>query len=323
MVPKQNWLQGLAIALIAAALGWCGWRIWGGHAPRRLGPEYVYSLNGIRAQERPGASYREYARVATGLRQAHCLAVGPDDRFWVGGDTAVVGFNAAGTSVARLELTATPVCLTVAEDGRIYVGYTNRLIVRTPDGATVQAFPPLPPGARLTAIALLHGGVFVADAAHRSVWHYGSDGVLRGTIGKRDEARNIPGFIIPSPYFDLAPGTDGLLRVANPGRHRIEAYTVNGDLELFWGRASSEMDGFCGCCNPSYFALLPDGRFVTSEKGLRRIKLYEPDGRFLELVAGAEILGEGGEPFPVRTDARGRILALDVDRQWVRIFSRQ
>ncbi|MBM3243119.1 hypothetical protein FJZ31_43220, partial [Candidatus Poribacteria bacterium] len=50
------------------------------------------------------------------------------------------------------------------------------------------------------------------------------------------------------------------------------------------GYLSMDIDGFCGCCNPVNFAMLPDGRFVTCEKGLPRVKIYDADGTFSGVV---------------------------------------
>src|SRR5262249_4676088 len=132
------------------------------------------------------------------------------------------------------------------------------------------------PGGRawLTGLTTSAKDVFVADAGNRVIWRCDHSGKVLARIGEKNKERNIPGFIVPSPYFDLEMHPDGLLRVANPGRHRVEAYTVDGDLELAWGVASTAIDGFCGCCNPINIALLPDGRIVTCEKGLPRVKVY-------------------------------------------------
>ena len=115
---------------------------------------------------------------------------------------------------------------------------------------------------------------------------------------------------------------DGLLRINNTGRHRIEAYTVDGDFELAWGEATAAIHGFCGCCNPIALALLPDGRTVTCEKGLPRVKVYRADGTFESVVAGSESFAENLRQCPnpgdctrggldVAVDSRGRILVLD------------
>ena len=46
-----------------------------------------------------------------------------------------------------------------------------------------------------------------------------------------------------------------------------------------------EVYGFGGCCNPAHIAQLPCGRIVTSEKGLLRVKVYEPDGKLYAVAA--------------------------------------
>ena len=69
----------------------------------------------------------------------------------------------------------------------------------------------------------------------------------------------------------------------------------NGDLEFFWGKPSAAIEGFCGCCNPIGLALLPDGRYVTCEKGLPRVKVYSAEGVFESVVAGAESFPENAK----------------------------
>ena len=71
---------------------------------------------------------------------------------------------------------------------------------------------------------------------YRIILRYNKEGKLLGRMGKKDKQKNISGLIVPSPYMDVAIAPDGLLRVANTGRHRIEAYTFAGDLELWWGK---------------------------------------------------------------------------------------
>ena len=159
---------------------------------------------------------------------------------------------------------------------------------------------------------------------------------LQNRIGHRDADRNIDGFVIPSPYFDLAVAADGLLRVVNPGKHLIEAYTFAGDLEFSWGKFSSKLDGFTGCCNPVNIAILPDGNFVTCEKGLVRVKVYDSDGEIMGAVAGPEELVEGGVVrictlpeecqsggFDVAVDSKGRVFVLDTVKNVIRVFVRK
>ena len=185
-----------------------------------------------------------------------------------------------------------------------------------------------------TSVAVFGDYVFVANAGGRVVLRYDSSGKLIDRIGERDQAKNIPGIIVVGPYFDLAVASDGLLRVANPGSQSMEAYTFDGDLELSWGKASNLIDGFAGCHNPVNFAILPDGRFVTCEIGLPRVKIYSADGVFESVVAGAELFPKSEEPLilegkadfrnrglDVAVDSQGRILVLDPGEKLVRIFT--
>jgi hypothetical protein len=190
--------------------------------------------------------------------------------------------------------------------------------------------------ALLTALAADKDNVFAADAVNKVIWRYDRQGNLLNKIGVKDPERNIPGFVIPSPYFDIAMGDDGLLRVVNPGRHLIEAYTVNGDREWAWGKAAVRVEGFSGCCNPINFAILPDGGFVTCEKGLVRVKVYDADGQFVGVVAGPDQLGWveplrvcltpeecSSKGFDVAADSAGRIYILDMVRHNVRVFEKK
>jgi hypothetical protein len=181
----------------------------------------------------------------------------------------------------------------------------------------------------------MRDNVFVADAGNRIIVRYDMVGNVVKTIGEKDPERNIPGFVVPSAYFDLAVSGDGLLRAVNPGRLRIEAYTMDGDFEFSWGRSSMDIDGFCGCCNPANIAVLPSGGFVTCEKGLVRVKVYDSEGRFVGVVAGPDQLVEGGEHkicilpeqcqtggFDVAVDSAGHVFVLDTIKNIVRTFTK-
>jgi hypothetical protein len=185
----------------------------------------------------------------------------------------------------------------------------------------------------LTAVAVAEKDVFVADAGNRVVLRYDLAGKLLGRIGKKDPDKHILGFIVPSPYLDLGVGADGLLWVVNPGRHRLEAYTADGDIQNYWGEESLGVKGFCGCCNPIHFARLPDGRFVTSEKGLPRVKVYSAKGDFEGVVAGPELFpkqienphtaGPSGVCMDLAVDSAGRVLLADAFSREVRVFTRK
>jgi len=251
------------------------------------------------------------------------------------GDRAIRKFSDQGVILGQIELAAEPGCLTVLADGTIYVGFKDHVEIYDAQGQRQGSWDSLGTNAHLTSIVVSDGNVFVADAGNRVVVRYDASGNLVDYIGKKDSSRNVPGFVIPSPYFDLAVSQDGLLRVVNPGRRRIEAYTFDGDLEFWWGTGSVAIEGFCGCCNPVNIAILPDGGYVTCEKGLVRVKVYNSEGEFVGVVAGPRQLVRDGElrvcdlpeacqagGFDVAVDPAGHVLVLDTIKNVVRIFSK-
>jgi len=300
-----------------------------------LGEAFTYDLNDLRKTDPALIQYEEVGKIKTGFQDVFGVAVGPNEQIYVVGDKAVRVFNGNGSLLSEIKLTDSPRCLAVTDDGTIYIGMRDYVEIYDPKGVRKANWEKLGENTVLTSIAVSGNDVFLADAGNRVVLRYDTSGKLVNRIGEKDEDKNIPGFVVPSPYFDLAIAPDGLLRVVNPGRHQIEAYTFDGYLELSWGKTSTSIDGFSGCCNPVNFAILKDGGFVTCEKGLPRVKIYDADGAFVGVVAGSELFAEHGKACPpdgflscqtggldIAVDSRARILVLDPDEKTVRIFTR-
>jgi len=216
------------------------------------------------------------------------------------------------------------------------VGLRDHIEVYDKQGALLKSWES--PGAKtwVTGLAVGENDVFAADSGNRVILRYDRSGKLVRRIGEKNKERNVPGLIVPSPYLKVELARDGLLRVNNPGRHRVEIYTVEGDFELSWGRASAAIDGFCGCCNPIGLALLPDGRCVTCEKGLPRVKVYSEEGKFECVVAGTESFPQNAKTGSTRNpldgtmggleaavDSQGKIYILDLVAGDVRAMRRK
>jgi len=300
-----------------------------GQSGSGLGDEYKYDISEYTKTDREKILYEEYGpAILTGLKNTTAIALGPDDGIYVAGDNEI---RKDGNAIIK---TDSPVrCFAVAGDGTVYVGFKGHVEVFNAEGRQTGQWETLDQKATLTSIAVSEKDVFAADAGNRVVVHYDTAGNLINVIGEKDEKRNIPGFVIPSPYFDLAVADDGLLRVTNPGEHRIEAYTFDGDLEFYWGKPGINIEGFCGCCNPINFAIAPNGNFITCEKGLTRVKVYDPDGNFLGVVAGTEVLAESSKASPcqypkdcqsggfdVAVGKDGKVYILDTVANSVRTF---
>jgi hypothetical protein len=317
-----------------------------------LGRDFEYSLEQLAKIDPNLILYKESTRpINTGFKTTHAVAVDSKVSIYVAGDNAIRVFEDSGKLLNEIELSGAPRCLAVeslytangaSDNLKIYVTMMEHVEIYNGRGKLLSRWQSLGDDAVLTGIAVSKNDVFVADAGNRVILRYDKTGKIIKRIGRKDEDRNIPGFVIPSPYFDVAVGRDGLLRVTNPGIHKIEAYTFEGDLEFSWGEFSSGVKGFCGCCNPVNFAILQgyspsgaDDSFITCEKGLTRVKIYDPEGVFVGVVAGPEQLIEGGEVeicdtpaecqfggFDVAVDMNGRVFILDTIKNIVRIFSR-
>ncbi len=273
--------------------------------------------------------YREEGGpVATGFTRARAVAVDANGLLYVAGDNAVRVLDRAGGLHRTLDLSREPGCLALRADGTLYVGLRDHVEVFDGQGRRQSVWPALGERAFLTSLAVSGADVFLADAGNAAIVHCDTTGKV---VGRIDSV-----FVVPSAYFDVAVAPDGLLRVANPGKCRIETWTFGGDMEGAWGRPSARIDGFCGCCNPVNIALLPDGGYVTAEKGLIRVKVYNADGALRGVVAGPDQLVAGGAAyvfqnavdaqasgFDVAVDGQGRIFVLDTIKNTVRVFVRK
>ena len=278
---------------------------------------FAYDVERLRKTDPKLIHYEQVGHFSSPSTDPRRIAIGPEDRVYIAAGNSVSVLDREGTRVIDIRLGTAVRCVAVAGDGTIYAGVRDHVAVFDGKGQRLATWNS--PGKRtwLTGLAVGENDVFAADAGNRVVLRYDKSGQLVGRIGEKNKERNVPGLVMPSPYLDVKLGRDGLLRVNNTGRHRVEAYTPGGDLEFSWGKPSSAIEGFCGCCNPIGLALLPDGCYVTCEKGLPRVKVYSPEGVFESVVAGPESFVENAKATFVKGTEDCRLGGLDaaVDSQ--------
>ena len=293
---------------------------------------WAYDDSAFRHTDPKLIQYREVKRFGCSRPAPRCLAINHDGHLLIGAGKFLTEFTPEGVQVSETSLGGEARCVAVAPNDSLYVGLRDHIEVYGPKGLNQTVWPSPGPKTYFTGIAAADADIFVADAGNRVVLRYDRAGKLKNRIGEKNKDRNIPGFVVPSPFFSLQIARDGLLRVANPGRHRVEAYTFDGDLESAWGKPGAGIEHFCGCCNPINLALLPDGRVVTFEKGIPRVKVYSPDGNFDSVVAGTESFSENAAVCGPNdctlgglagvADATGRIYILDFVAGNVRVMER-
>ncbi len=273
-------------------------------------------------QDRTGApAYDQTQSIPVRSEKPRGLARDGEGFLYVSDDGGVTRYDAGGNRVEHFAIGETAYCLAVDGQRRIYLGMKDHVEVLDATGKPLARWESLGPNAIVTSIAVSDSVVYLADAGQLLVWKFTTPGSLLGTIGKKDPLKGVPGYVIPSPYFDVAVGPDGTLWAANTGRHSLENYTHTGALRTSWGDYGTALDEFCGCCNPSHFAILKDGGFVTSEKGIARIKTYDREGRFVAVVAGPDRFRAGTEGLDLVVDDSGRIYVLDPAQKAIRVFT--
>lgn len=264
------------------------------------------------APQLPG--YRLLLTVSLDLARPRGITSRADGTIYACGDRALIAVDRKGSVKARWAFDGEPACVAAGSGGRVYVGLPDHVEVVDAAGGGVVRWPDLGPQAIVTSIAETAAGVFVADAGNRMVLRFDASGRLAGTLGA--------GFTVPSPLFDVAAAADGTLFVADPGTQSVRRYAPDGALLGTWGEASADAAGFVGCCNPAHLAVLPCGSVVTSEKGLLRVKVHEPDGR-LAVVAATPADFPSGETvldLATRKANGGEILVLVPGERAVRVY---
>jgi len=257
------------------------------------------------------------------LKTVSGVSVGPDDRIYVSGDDSVLIFNEDRILHSSIPIVGQAYCLFVDKNHDLYLGMDDHVEVYDRMGQKKSSWDTLGEKAIITSITVSENNVFVADAGNHIVWKFDKSGKRLKRIGEKDKDRDIPGFIIPSPFFDVAMDPDGFLWVANTGRHSLENYTPDGDFRTSWGEFSMKIEGFSGCCNPSHFAILENGSFVTSEKGLVRVKVYNRIGNLVSVVATPDQFLRGTVGLDLAVDSSQRIYVLDPWQKLVRIFEKK
>ncbi|HJN12231.1 MAG TPA: hypothetical protein QF564_26345 [Pirellulaceae bacterium] len=227
--------------------------------------------------------YKITAQFETRAVRPRGIAVGSNGRVYIASDRQVLAFNAAGEPEGAMKFDRPVRCIATRSTGDVLVGLAHHVDVLDANLHRKQQWASLGNESLITGLATAGEATFIADSTGRLVWHRGTDGTVMARI-----RRTAAGFSSPLEYFTLAAGGEGKLHVANPLRHRVETYTIDGEFVSSWGQRSRDLAGFSGCCNPVSLAVLSKGQFVTAERGQPRVKVYDSAGRFESLVAGPD-----------------------------------
>ncbi len=282
---------------------------------------YEYNIDEFRKVDSTQILYSEKLHFPVKANSWGGIAVA-DSTIIVATDNHLMKFTYTGKLISSKETIDTATCVAVGSNREVWIGMRHYVVMYDANGKLIKRWNSFGDNSVITSLAVSVESVYVADAGNRVVYQCNTNGQLEQKIGEKDEHKGIPGFVIPSPYFDVALDDRGFLWAANTGRHSFENYAQDGSLRTSWGVASFKIEGFSGCCNPAHFAMMDDNSFVTSEKGMPRIKLYNQHGQFVGVVAAPGSFSGSLAP-DIAVDKQHRVIALDFERQQVRIFERK
>jgi len=308
---RKNWAWFILIMVLILGAG-----IYVGKSRRaELGKSFDYSLDEYRKVDPSLIKYREVDPIFPTIGNPTALALARGF-VCVGGEN---GIEIIGDKTIPMDGVIS--CLAFDDEGSLFAGVQDHVEIILKGGER-QVWPAAGEKAYLTSIAVDEWYVYAADAGSRRIWRYDkAKGGKPLEIGKKDWANGVRGFFIPSPFFDIAVSrADGSLWAVNPGHHALENYRPDGMPLSSWEASGMRIEGFSGCCNPAHFALMPDGGFVTAEKGLPRVKIHNVDGSLRCVVAVPDQFEDGVEGLDVAVDGDGRIYVLDPSKNQIRVF---
>lgn len=239
-------------------------------------------------------------------------------RVFAVGDSTVKVFDRGGELLAAWTTGRPGYSIAVDGDGRVWVGQSRQVEIYDARGERIDTWHDPDRLGLVTAIGHGGGDVFLADADARCIRRYDGKGAFLNNIGDRHRRG---GFLIPNGVVDFTIDDDGIIHVANPGMHRVERYTADGELLGRFGRFDGrDPGGFPGCCNPTNLTLDGAGRVIVTEKAGPRAKVYSPEGRLITVVAD-DVFDPGVKNMDVAVDTDGRIYVVDTVKLEICVFS--
>lgn len=336
-LARRGFLSG-ALVTAGATVGWMFRKTQNPRRPARQNQSldksiFEYDVSEYMQTDPSLHMYRAKSEFKVDFERVKSVLLTENGSLLVAGDRSIKGVNQEGETQFELQLSRPPHCMTVSEDGLLWVGLGK--FCEAYDLNTLEKkFKTEHFGEKsyITSMQAYEERVYVADAGQREMLVMNAQtGEELFRFGKKTDTN--PGFNVPSPYFDFVIGRDLKLHVSNPGLLRVETYTMDGTFESSWGEPGMKAGTFCGCCNPVYLTQLPNGDFVTSEKGLARLHVFSEQGEFKGVVADPnhmiqdEALAKKacgdctkGNGFDLAADRSGNVYALDPIKRSIRVF---
>jgi len=245
------------------------------------------------------------------------VAAGGRDLVYAAGDREIKVFDDAGRLRRRWSTARPALSVAVSGDGRVFAGQDGQVEIFDPAGRLSDTWRDQVRLGLATAIGFFKTNVFLADARDRCIRRYDAGGKHLNDIGKDNRMK---GFLIPNGVLDFGVDAKGILHAANPGKHRVERYTPEGELLGHFGRFDGrDPAGFTGCCNPTNVTVTDGARVWVTEKAGPRAKVYDSGGKLLEVIA-ADVFDPNCKNMSIAAGPRGRVYVADTVKLQIFVF---
>lgn len=281
---------------------------------------YEYNLDEYRKIDSSKIGYTEITKINLQIPRPTGISIDEDGSIYITGKENLLIYDKNLKKINEFKMSSPVNCIAAGSNNKLYLAIGEHIEIYDKTGKFIQRWSDLGNKSVITSIAVNNGNIYVADAEENFVYHFNENGVFLHKIGTKDSTEKIKRFIIPSYYFDVAVDPDGKLWIANTGKHLLIKFDEEGEVITYWGTTSSDVEGFCGCCNPSHFVILKDGSFVTSEKGIVRVKKYNKKGEFVCVIAGPESFADDSKDLDIAIDSEQKVYILEPKTQTVHIF---
>jgi hypothetical protein len=245
--------------------------------------------------------------------------IGADRRGFVhaAGDREIKVFDDLGRLRRRWSTARPPLSVAVSPDGRVLSGEAGQVEIFDSTGRLLDTWRDEARLGLVTAAGFFKDHVFLADARDRSIRRYDSGGKHLNDIGNDNRMK---GFLIPNGVVSFGVDAKGILHAANPGKHRVERYTPDGELLGHFGRFDGrDPAGFPGCCNPTNVAVTDGARVWVTEKAGPRAKVYDSGGGLLAVIA-ADVFDANCKNMSIAAGPRGRVYVADTVKLQIFVF---
>jgi len=245
------------------------------------------------------------------------LCLDASGNLYAAGDSEIQVSNAAGVLVHRWPTEKPVNCVAVSPNGRVYAGQQGQIQIFEASGKLSSTWRDAAWRGEITAIGFVKGTTLVAETVDRSIRRYDNKGVLINTIGKNNLT---VGFLIPNGVLDFSVDALGVIHAANPGKHRVERYNVEGKLLGHIGHFDGvKPEGFPGCCNPTNVRVGAGGACYVTEKAGPRAKVLDADGNLIAVIAD-NVFDPNAKNMAIAVGAQGRVFIGDSAKKRILVY---